>query len=229
MRRLFIQLFLTAFVMGMDAAWAETSDFSADAAAYLSSVDFSSAINGRTCLDPTSEAAEAIGLDDLALTVASLDPADVKYVGVYSLPSGAWHTYHWTITRCLHFQLEHGRLPAGGYEFFPELATPQGLEQFKAMSPSERVIRYSDGIDFATGKFCCRFDDPAWRPGGLYLRVLTEVVEELPGGRGFHDHSFLMKPGTVACEYKVYGCQPDSILANSYAASADRVIPEWQE
>jgi hypothetical protein len=117
---------------------------------------------------------------------------------------------------------KYGRPPAGVIELHEELATPEGLAAFNALTAAEQYAKYGDAVNPITGKFYTTFSNPQWSPGGIYFEVIEQPEEviakyheldktgELPGRNPPWDDNELA--GMRINIFTVFGEEPGTVL-----------------
>lgn len=220
MTRAMCLLLATAVLVGCDVAASAApdaemggshgKDTSMTYRAILSDYDFGPDIASQVLVNrpgASEDVDSKIGL--LAKTANTHHPKDPIILGIKLVGhmDNHWWTSEMIHTRIVPYIMEHGSLPEDAIDLFPELTTPEGYAAFVAAYPTQRIVQYGVGINMATERFYRSFSDPAWRPGGIYLEMLSPVGSGQTSQFNFGDRVITFgtedEPEYVGCAYHV--------------------------
>ena len=141
----------------------------------LLAYDFTNDIDSQVLIDmrrASPRTDRLIGIK--ALGAVSRHPKDERILGMKLVGNDNWWVLDQTLMKVVTYVARNESLPASAVDLFPELADEEGIAKFNAMYPTQRMVTYGPGVNFATSKFFTDFGDPTWRPGGLYFDILKK-------------------------------------------------------
>ncbi|GEM_PF-2464691 len=185
--------------------------------------DFSADIEQQVYIDLAGASPEVDALIGIkAASAVPQWPGDDKVLGLKHIVGGHCWTTQSTLLLISKYFAIHNELPRTGLDLFPELVTREGYDEFRAMTPTERIVRYHAGINPYTARFYESFTDPAWRPGGLFIDCLRVDDNGDILGAGGLPVSFVEDnedtPAEVdgAFHYEVYSAKEGVTLFDDY-------------
>jgi hypothetical protein len=138
-----------------------------------------------------------------------LTPGEERLLYGWVTPDGRHCYSHDTIIDACAYYRDMGRLPPTAAQLLAYKSRRNPLPDPKNLSPSEVIDHYAEGINPVTGEFYQTYSSPAWSPGGIYIKALSddEIRKSYPGWTGSNG-----RPLPSVFAYKLFGEKEGSVL-----------------